>query len=122
MFTSATSIAVRKYLAWHLIPLAVWGGVWLASSEQLATHAASNAWMGAYWEGRSLLAAPLLSLGSFLPGLLPDAHRAVALLDPGGLSIWWSGLGGLAAAMCLLAAVGGALRGPAERRREPPAL
>ncbi|MCK4304439.1 MAG: glycosyltransferase family 39 protein [Candidatus Eisenbacteria sp.] len=98
-------LTLASWALWHLLPLAVWATWWAVSSSQLQTHAELNTWMGEFWKGHHLAAAPALSLGAFLPAVLPASLRAVALASPGEISPFWHILSALLGAGCLLAAL-----------------
>lgn len=101
----ARDLSRARWLFWHLLPLAVWAAWWIVSSSQLDTHAQLNVWMGEFWKTRSLLLAPLLSLGAFVPGALPASQRAVALPSLVETSPLWPILSALLAVTCLLLAL-----------------
>jgi 4-amino-4-deoxy-L-arabinose transferase-like glycosyltransferase len=96
---------LRSWLGWHLVPIGLWVAYMAASISQVTTHAAVNAWMGMFWERRSLALAPLLSLAAFLPGLLAggQAQAPFAILGEGAgaLRILSFGL----ALVCLIALI-----------------
>ncbi len=109
----ATGLRLRRWLFWHAVPLLLWGCWWIVAGTQAGRHAALNTWMAAAWSDRSLLLAPLLSVGSFLPGVLSRAELAVAFpaLPPAQTAWRWLSLG--LVALLLLAPL---------RKRTPRAL
>lgn len=94
-------LSLPRWLLWHALPLAIWAAWLVFSASQLRVHAELNSWMGAYWEGRSLLLAPLLSLGIFVPGVLPPSELAVTFPVLREASPLWPILSGIAAVICL---------------------
>jgi hypothetical protein len=94
-------LSLPRWLLWHALPLAIWAAWLVLSASQLRVHAELNSWMGAYWEGRSLLLAPLLSLGIFVPGVLPPSWLAVTFPVLRDASPLWPILSGIAAVICL---------------------
>jgi hypothetical protein len=94
---------LRAWLLWHLVPLALCALYWAASPGQVATHASANAWMGGYWEGHALALAPLMSLGTFVPGPVAGGELQVPFAALSGKLAAWRWLSGGVALVCLAA-------------------
>lgn len=96
---------LRAWLLWHLVPLAVCGLYLAASAAQMTTHASVNAWMGGYWMHHPLALAPLLSLGTFVPGPAVGGSVQVPFAALTGKLAAWRWLSGGIALVCLAASV-----------------
>jgi hypothetical protein len=78
--------------------------------------------MAEFWKSHSLLLAPVLSLGAFLPGALPPSLHAVALPVGPDLAAFWSWVSAALGLTCLLAAWIPAGSGPSATGREGVAI